>query len=78
MNFQEFILPDTAEQLVAEGAPDCDGVMGKFDWVVDAIDSVAPKQLLIAAAHHAGARVISSMGAGEGGRSAPGAREEGS
>lgn len=36
-----------------------------FDWVLDAIDSLTPKQLLLAAARALGVRVISSMGAGE-------------
>ncbi|KXZ50938.1 hypothetical protein GPECTOR_14g183 [Gonium pectorale] len=35
-----------------------------LDWVVDCIDSIAPKLALVAAAHRAGARVVSSMGAG--------------
>lgn len=37
-------------------------------WVVDCIDSVAPKMALVAAAHAAGMRVVSSMGAGGFGR----------
>ncbi|KAG2423473.1 hypothetical protein HXX76_015343 [Chlamydomonas incerta] len=35
-----------------------------IDWVVDCIDSIAPKLALVAAAHRSGAHVISSMGAG--------------
>lgn len=44
-----------------------------FDWVLDAIDSLTPKQLLLAAAHAVGVPVISSMGAG----GWSGAREQG-
>ncbi|PNH08280.1 hypothetical protein TSOC_005187 [Tetrabaena socialis] len=35
-----------------------------LDWVVDCIDSIAPKVALVAAARSAGAQVVSSMGAG--------------
>ncbi|KAG2429931.1 hypothetical protein HYH02_013882 [Chlamydomonas schloesseri] len=35
-----------------------------LDWVVDCIDSIAPKLALVAAAHRSGAQIISSMGAG--------------
>lgn len=35
-----------------------------FDFVMDAIDSLTPKQLLLAAAHAVNVPVISSMGAG--------------
>jgi len=36
----------------------------RYDYVVDCIDSIAPKKTLICAARRAGGRVISSMGAG--------------
>ncbi len=36
----------------------------EFDFVVDCIDSIAPKLVLISVAHRAGIRVVSSMGAG--------------
>ena len=36
----------------------------EYDWVIDAIDSISSKVLLIERAQAAGARVISSMGAG--------------
>ncbi|GFR50606.1 hypothetical protein Agub_g12689, partial [Astrephomene gubernaculifera] len=36
----------------------------RLDWVVDCIDSIAPKLALISAARRAGAQVVSSMGAG--------------
>jgi hypothetical protein len=35
-----------------------------YDYVIDCIDSVAPKQALLLAGHAAGAQVVSSMGAG--------------
>ncbi|GAX75170.1 hypothetical protein CEUSTIGMA_g2614.t1 [Chlamydomonas eustigma] len=41
-----------------------------FDYVVDCIDSIAPKLSLLVAAHKAGIKVVSSMGAG--GRLDPG------
>ena len=42
----------------------CDIDFSAFDYVVDAIDSVRSKVALIAAAHNAGAPIISAMGAG--------------
>lgn len=54
---QEFLDPDAARALVAPP--------NRFDWVVDAIDSIAPKQHLVLAAYNAGVPVVSSMGAGE-------------
>ena len=38
--------------------------LSQFDYIVDAIDSVASKLLLIERAHNAGTPIISSMGAG--------------
>lgn len=51
----EFITPETVEELLAS-AP--------FDFVVDAIDTIAPKVALLAAALRRGTPVVSSMGAG--------------
>uniref|UniRef100_A0A7S3R371 THIF-type NAD/FAD binding fold domain-containing protein n=1 Tax=Dunaliella tertiolecta TaxID=3047 RepID=A0A7S3R371_DUNTE len=39
-------------------------IRAPFDWVLDAIDSLTPKQLLLAAAHAVGVKTIASMGAG--------------
>eukprot|EP00798_Chlamydomonas_sp_ICE-L_P014271 gene14271-20245_t len=52
---EEFLDVAGAERLVRED---------KFDFVVDCIDSIAPKKMLIAAATQAGMRVVCSMGAG--------------
>lgn len=49
-----FVKDDIAEEILNED----------FDWVVDAIDSLAPKVYLIARAYNKGIRVVSSMGAG--------------
>ena len=38
--------------------------LAEFDYIIDAIDSVRSKLLLIRRAHEAGVRIISSMGAG--------------
>ncbi len=38
--------------------------LSEFDYIIDAIDSVRSKLLLIRRAHEAGVRIISSMGAG--------------
>ncbi len=46
--------PDTAAQLVHPG----------LNYVVDCIDSIAPKQQLLITAAQQGIRVVSSMGAG--------------
>lgn len=51
---REFVTPKTVERLLA----------GSFDFVVDAIDSLAPKVALLHAAHRLGFRIVSSMGAG--------------
>ena len=50
----EFLHPESAAELVQPG----------LDYVIDCIDSIAPKQQLICAAHQRGIRVVSSMGAG--------------
>jgi tRNA A37 threonylcarbamoyladenosine dehydratase len=52
---REFLDPDSAAALVTRA---------KFDFVVDAIDSIAPKQHLLLAAAAAGVPAVSSMGAG--------------
>jgi tRNA A37 threonylcarbamoyladenosine dehydratase len=52
---QEFLDPLAAAALVQEQT---------YDYVIDCIDSVAPKQALLLAGHAAGAHVVSSMGAG--------------
>lgn len=51
----EFLHPDRSTELVSSG---------KFDFVLDCIDSIAPKVQLIATAHSLGLKVVSSMGAG--------------
>lgn len=51
---QEFLTPESAERLVAEG----------YDFIIDAIDTVAPKVALIAACLRSGTPIVSSMGAG--------------
>ena len=51
---REFITPHTVERLLA----------GSYDYVVDAIDSLAPKVALLHASHRLGFRTVSSMGAG--------------
>lgn len=52
---QEFLDPDSATALAT---------CRPFDYVVDCIDSVAPKCALLLGAHAAGIPVVSSMGAG--------------
>lgn len=49
-----FYLPDTADQFD----------FTQFDYVVDAIDTVTGKLLLVQQAHDTGTRIISSMGTG--------------
>ena len=49
-----FITAETVPQLLAQG----------FDYVIDAIDSIAPKVALIEYCLHEGIGIISSMGAG--------------
>lgn len=51
---QDFITPDNIGEILAPG----------FDFVVDAIDTVAPKVALISACLKENIRIISSMGAG--------------
>jgi tRNA A37 threonylcarbamoyladenosine dehydratase len=71
---QQFLDPDAAEALVAAAAEE-DAEKDKdprpppppkprYDYVLDCIDSLAPKVALIAAAARAGSRVVASMGAG--------------
>ena len=50
----DFITPDNVAALIGEG----------FDYVVDAIDTVAPKVALLAECMRRGIKVVSSMGAG--------------
>jgi hypothetical protein len=52
---QDFLDPVAAAALVQEQT---------YDYVIDCIDSVAPKQALLLAGHAAGAHVVGSMGAG--------------
>ena len=51
----EFLHPERSTELVTSA---------EFDFVLDCIDSLAPKVHLIAAAHSMGLKVVSSMGAG--------------
>lgn len=51
---REFLTPESAASLVAEG----------YDYIIDAIDTVAPKVALIREAMIAKSPIISSMGAG--------------
>lgn len=51
---KEFITPERAEELLSQ----------RFDYVVDAIDSVTPKLVLMKTAYRKKIRIISSMGAG--------------
>ncbi|GFH23427.1 tRNA threonylcarbamoyladenosine dehydratase [Haematococcus lacustris] len=68
---QEFLTPEGAEALLLQGCRGAGGEgVGPFDWVVDAIDSVRPKQLLIASAFKLGIPLVTAMGAG--GRLDPG------
>lgn len=50
----DFITPGNVTDLLAAG----------YDYVIDAIDTVAPKVALIVECKRAGIRIISSMGAG--------------
>lgn len=51
---KEFLTPERMKELVTE----------EFDWVMDCIDSIQPKQYFIVTAVNKGVKVISSMGAG--------------
>jgi tRNA A37 threonylcarbamoyladenosine dehydratase len=51
---REFVVPERIDRLLT----------GSFDYVVDAIDSLAPKVTLLERAHAKGLRIVSSMGAG--------------
>lgn len=53
--FKQFVLPDQFGDI---------GDFSRFDYVVDAIDNIAGKIAIIAAAKDAGVPVISAMGAG--------------
>lgn len=52
---EQFLDPEAADDLVAAEP---------YDYVIDCIDSIAPKQKLIVAGWRAGKKVVSSMGAG--------------
>lgn len=51
---KEFITPDRAEEILSN----------KFDYVIDAIDSITPKITFIKTAFERKVRIVSSMGAG--------------
>ncbi len=51
---KEFLSPDQAEQILSN----------KYDYVVDAIDSITPKIYFMKTAYEKGIRMVSSMGAG--------------
>lgn len=51
---KEFLSPERAEQILST----------KYDYVVDAIDSITPKIYFLKTAYEKGIRIISSMGAG--------------
>jgi hypothetical protein len=73
MRAQVYVTPDTMMGVLTAGAlgsaqhDNSDPSQlerAPFDWVLDAIDSLTPKQLLIAAATAVNLPVVSSMGAG--------------
>jgi tRNA A37 threonylcarbamoyladenosine dehydratase len=51
---QSFVTPGSMDRLLA----------ASYDYIVDAIDSLAPKVALLEQAHRRGFRIVSSMGAG--------------
>lgn len=51
---KEFLTPDKCEQILEN----------KYDYVMDCIDSITPKLLLLTTAHKKGFPIVSSMGAG--------------
>ncbi len=51
---KEFVTPDRIDRLLA----------GSYDYIIDAIDSLAPKVMLLTRAHQKNMRIVSSMGAG--------------
>jgi tRNA threonylcarbamoyladenosine dehydratase len=53
--YDEFLSPQAAEEMVLQS---------KFDYVVDAIDSLTPKLTMIETAMRHNLRIVSSMGAG--------------
>lgn len=60
-----FITPDNVSDLIGECRESDDGsASAGYDYVVDAIDTVAPKVALIAGCMRLGINIISSMGAG--------------
>jgi len=51
---KEFVTPERIDRLLA----------GSYDYIVDAIDSLAPKVMLLTRAHQKNMKIVSSMGAG--------------
>ena len=51
---KEFITPGAVDRILA----------ARYDYVVDAIDSLSPKVMLLRRAHEKGFRIVSAMGAG--------------
>jgi tRNA A37 threonylcarbamoyladenosine dehydratase len=51
---KEFLQPERMEEMLAPG----------FDYVVDAIDSLSPKLMLLTTGYQKGLKIVSSMGAG--------------
>jgi len=51
---KEFITPNAVDRMLA----------ARYDYVVDAIDSLSPKVMLLRRAHEKGFRIVSAMGAG--------------
>lgn len=54
VTIKEFITPDAVDRILA----------ARYDYVVDAIDSLSPKVMLLRRAHEKGFRIVSAMGAG--------------
>ena len=54
----------TCYNLFFDESTKCEFDFTKYDYVVDAIDSLSAKVELIASAHEAGTKIISAMGAG--------------
>lgn len=52
---KSFVTPDAVEQILD---------MSRYDYIVDAIDSVTPKLTFLTQAYKRGIRIVSSMGAG--------------
>lgn len=51
---KQFVTPNQVERLL----------MASYDYIVDAIDSLTPKVILLQQAHQQGFRIVSAMGAG--------------